>query len=64
MSNATLDSIEQKLQLINESLAEANDIATLAAFPTMPADLDNESRAALRRLREKIMARTIARTAV
>ena len=57
MSNLTLDSIEKALQLMNVNLAEANDIATLIAFPAMPADLDNDSRKALRRLRDKVMER-------
>ena len=57
MSNLTLDSIEKALQLMNVNLAEANDIATLIAFPAMPDDLDNDSRKALRRLRDKVMER-------
>lgn len=64
LSNLTLDRIEQELQLMNVNMVEANDIATLLAFPVMPADLDNESRMALKRLREKIMERTKTRTAV
>ena len=42
-------------------MAEANDIATIAAFPTMPADLDNDSRTALKLLREKVMKRARTR---
>ena len=61
MSNLTLDRIEKELQLINDKLAEANDIAMLSAFSSMPADLDNESRAALRLLRDKMMTRARAR---
>lgn len=61
MSNLTLDRIEKELQLINTNLAEANDIAMLSAFSSMPADLDNESRAALRLLRDKMMMRARAR---
>ena len=61
LSEFTLDRIEQELQLINANLAEANDIAMLSAFSSMPADLDNESRAALRRLRDKMMIRARAR---
>lgn len=49
---------------MNVNMAEANDIATLAAFPSMPADLDNDSRKALRTLRDKIMKRAVARAAV
>jgi len=43
------------------NLADANDIAMLSAFAAMPADLDNDSRKALRRLRDKMMARALAR---
>jgi hypothetical protein len=46
---------------MNVNMADANDIATLAAFPAMPADLDNDSRKALRRLRDKIMERAKTR---
>jgi hypothetical protein len=59
-----LDKIEQELRLINVNLAEANDIAMLSAFSSMPADLDNDSREALRRLRNKMMARARARAEV
>jgi membrane carboxypeptidase/penicillin-binding protein PbpC len=52
-----LERIEQELRLMNINMAEANDIATLAAFPTMPADLDNDSRKALQQLRKKVMKR-------
>lgn len=61
MSNLALDRIEKELQLINTNLAEANDIAMLSIFSAMPADLDNESRAALRLLRDKMMVRARAR---
>lgn len=61
LSNLTLDRIEQELQLLNANMADANDIATLAAFPTMPADLDNDSRKALRQLRNRIMERARTR---
>jgi len=61
LSDLTLDRIEQELQLINVNLAEANDIAMLTAFSSIPADLDNDSRKALRRLRDKMMARAITR---
>ena len=57
MSNLTLDRIEQELQLMNVNLAEANDIAMLRAFSSMPADLDNDSRKALQLLRDKMMER-------
>jgi hypothetical protein len=60
-SDLTLDRIEHELQLMNVNMADANDIATLAAFPAMPADLDNDSRKALRRLRDKIMERAKTR---
>jgi len=61
LSNPTLDKIEQQLQLMNTILAEANDIAMLSAFSSMPADLENDSRQALRRLRDKMMERAITR---
>lgn len=64
MSDSTLEGIERELQLLNHNLAEANDIATLAAFPAMPADLDNDSRKAVRRLRDRIMERARRRTEV
>ena len=57
MSNLTLDRIEQELQLMNVNLAEANDIAMLSAFASMPADLENDSRKALIGLRDKMMER-------
>jgi hypothetical protein len=46
---------------MNINLAEANDIAMLLAFSSMPADLDTESRKALRRLRDKMMQRARTR---
>ena len=61
MSNLTLDKIEHELQLMNLNLAEANDIAMLTAFSSMPADLDEESRKALKRLRDKMMERAKTR---
>jgi len=64
LSNLTLDKIEQELKLMNVNMAEANDIATMLAFPTMPADLDNESRTALKRLRDKVITRAKGRTNV
>lgn len=61
MSDLTLDNIEQELRLLNVNLAEANDIAMLSAFSAMPADLDNESRKALRKLRDRMMHRAVTR---
>ncbi len=46
---------------MNVNLAEANDIAMLSAFSSMPADLEDDSRKALRKLRDKMMVRAIAR---
>jgi len=57
-----LDRIELELQLMNVNLAEANDIAMLTAFSSMPADLDDASRKAMRRLRDKMMERAKTRT--
>ena len=57
----SLEKIEHELQQLNMNLADANDIAMLSAFAAMPADLDNDSRKALRRLRDKMMARALAR---
>jgi len=57
LSNLTLDRIEHELQLMNVNMAEANDIAMLSAFSSIPADLDNDSRKALSRLRDKLMER-------
>jgi len=56
-----LDRIEKELQLLNANLEEANDIAMLSAFSSMPADLDNESRAAMRLLRDRMMIRARTR---
>ena len=61
MSSETLDRIEHELQLMNAHLAEANDIAMLSAFSSMPADLDNDSRKALSRLRDRMMERAVKR---
>jgi len=61
LSNLTLDKIEHELQLMNVHLAEANDIAMLSAFSSIPADLDNDSRKAMRRLRDKMMERARTR---
>lgn len=57
LSSLTLDRIEQELRLLNVNLAEANDIAMLAAFKAMPPELDNDSRKALALLRNKMMKR-------
>lgn len=57
LSSQTLDRIEHELRLINVNLAEANDIAMLAAFRSMPPELDNDSRKALSLLRDKMMQR-------
>ena len=57
LSNLVLDRIEQELRLMNVNLAEANDIAMLAAFKAMPPELDDESRKALALLRNKMMKR-------
>ena len=57
MSNETLERIELELKLMNVNLADANDIAMLAAFKAMPPELDEPSRKALRRLRDKMMER-------
>jgi hypothetical protein len=62
LSNLTLEKIEHELALLNVNLAEANDIATLAAFPTMPANLENDSRRALGLLRDRVMQRAVTRT--
>ena len=64
MSNLTLDRIEQELQLMNVNLAEANDIAMLLAFSSMPADLDDVSRKAMRRLRDSMMERVKTRAQI
>jgi len=61
LSSQTLDRIEQELRLLNVNLAEANDIAMLAAFRTMPPELDNDSRKALALLRDNMMKRAIDR---
>ena len=61
MSSQTLDRIEHELRQMNINLTEANDIAMLAAFRTMPPELDNDSRKALALLRDKMMKRAIDR---
>jgi len=57
LSSLTLERIEQELALMNINLAEANDIAMLGVFKTMPPELDNDSRKALALLRGKMMKR-------
>ena len=64
MSSHTLDRIEHELQQMNVNLAEANDIAMLAAFKAMPPELDNDSRKALSLLRNKMMKRARDRAAI
>lgn len=64
MSDDTLEKIEEQLRLLNLNMTDANDIAMLAAFPTMPADLDNDSRKALRHLRDMVMKRARERANV
>jgi hypothetical protein len=49
---------------MNVNLAEANDIAMLAAFKAMPPELDNDSRKALSQLRDKMMKRARDRAAM
>jgi hypothetical protein len=46
---------------MNVNMAEANDIAMLSAFSSIPADLDNESRKALSQLRDRLMERAKTR---
>jgi hypothetical protein len=64
LSSQILDRIEHELRLINVNLAEANDIAILAAFKAMPPELDNDSRNALSLLRDKMMKRARDRTEI
>jgi hypothetical protein len=59
-----LESIERELKLLNVNLAEANDIAMLQAYSAMPADLETESRKALRALRDKLMIRARDRASI
>jgi len=61
LSDPTLDRIEHELKLMNVNLAEANDIAMLTCYSAMPADLDTDSRKALRALRDKMMLRARTR---
>lgn len=57
MSDQMLSKIEEQLALLNANLADANDIAMLTAYASMPANLDNESREALAQLRDRMMER-------
>ena len=49
---------------MNVNLADANDIAMLAAFKAMPPELDEPSRKALRMLRDKMMERARVRAGI
>ena len=42
---------------MNANMADANDIAMLTTYKAMPPELDEPSRKALRRLRDKMMER-------
>jgi hypothetical protein len=64
LSSQTLDRIEHELRLLNINLAEANDIAMLAAYRAMPPELDNDSRKALALLRDKMMKRAVDRAGI
>ena len=64
LSSQVLDRIEHELRQMNVNLAEANDIAMLAAFRALPPELDNESRKALALLRDKMMKRARERAAI
>jgi hypothetical protein len=57
LSDATLERIELELKSLNTNMAEANDIAMLATYKSMPPELDEPSRKALRQLRDKMMKR-------
>lgn len=59
-----MEKIEHELKQININLAEANDIAMLAAFKAMPPELDNDSRRALALLRDRMMERARTRAGV
>ena len=48
---------------MNANLAEANDLATLATYKAIPPELDNDSRKALKQLRDKVMERARSRAA-
>jgi hypothetical protein len=61
LSDESLDGIQKELQELNANLADANDIATLATYKAMPPELDNDSRKALKLLRDKVMERARSR---
>ena len=63
LSDETLDGIQKELRELNANLADANDIATLATYKAMPPELDNDSRKALKLLRDKVMERARNRAA-
>jgi hypothetical protein len=63
LSDESLDGIQKELRELNANLAEANDIATLATYKAMPPELDNDSRKALKLLRDKVMERARSRAA-
>jgi hypothetical protein len=63
LSDESLDRIQKELQELNANLADANDIATLATYKAMPPELDNDSRKALKLLRDKVMERARNRAA-
>ncbi len=61
MSTETLERIELELKAMNANMADANDIAMLATYKAMPPELDEPSRKALKRLRDKMMERARVR---
>ena len=61
MSNQALEEIKLELQLLNAHMADANDIAMLSTYKSMPPELDDPSRKALKRLRDKMMERARVR---
>ena len=63
LSDESLDGIQKELRELNANLADANDIATLATYKAMPPELDNDSRKALKLLRDKVMERARSRAA-
>ena len=64
LSSQTLEGIMRELQLLNVNLAEANDIAMVAAFKPLPPELDNDSRKALAEICNKLMNRAKDRAAI
>jgi len=61
VSNQALEEIKLELQLLNAHMADANDIAMLSTYKSMPPELDDPSRKALKRLRDKMMERARVR---